>query len=87
MYLRYIYKLHDLHFPAENFTEAGFTLKLYADQLSWSDEPLTGDPQCPSGATESQRKQQLYLKIIDYFDKGKVKKSCCKINLLIFTAS
>lgn len=71
MYLRYIYKLHDLHVSADNFTEAGFTLKLYADQLSWTDEPvLQGDP-VPS-LYQWQRKEQLYREIIQYFDKGKV---------------
>lgn len=71
MYLRYIYKLHDLHFPAENYTEAGFTMKLYADQLTWSNAPLIGDPHF-NNMSECQRKQQLYLQIINYFDKGKV---------------
>ncbi|XP_026677811.1 dedicator of cytokinesis protein 3 [Diaphorina citri] len=73
MYLRYIYKLHDLHRPADNFTEAGFTLKLYADSLSWtSSAPLINDPMCqPNGAPEWYRKEQLYYEIISYFDKGK----------------
>lgn len=75
MYLRYIYKLHDLHYPAENFTEAGFTLKLYADQLSWNNTPLTGDPDCSNQTvSECTRKQQLYYQIINYFDKGKVRR-------------
>ncbi|XP_050437512.1 dedicator of cytokinesis protein 3 isoform X2 [Adelges cooleyi] len=70
MYLRYIYKLHDLHVSADNFTEAGFTLKLYADQLSWSDGPLLqGDPM--TSVCQWQRKEQLYHEIIQYFDKGK----------------
>ncbi|XP_052125383.1 dedicator of cytokinesis protein 4 isoform X2 [Frankliniella occidentalis] len=70
MYLRYIYKLHDLHFPAENFTEAGFTMKLYADQLTWNSTPLSGDPH-HNNMSECQRKQHLYMQIINYFDKGK----------------
>ncbi|XP_015379000.1 PREDICTED: dedicator of cytokinesis protein 3 [Diuraphis noxia] len=70
MYLRYIYKLHDLHVSADNFTEAGFTLKLYADQLTWSDGPvLQGDP--ATSICQWQRKEQLYHEIIQYFDKGK----------------
>lgn len=40
MYLRYIHKLHDLHLSAENFLEAGFTMKLYADMLQWSTRHL-----------------------------------------------
>ena len=43
MYLRYIYKLHDLHIPAGSYTEAAFTLKLHADDLAWSNRPLHAD--------------------------------------------
>lgn len=70
MYLRYIYKLHDLHLAAENYTEAGFTMKLYADQLGWGSTVLPPDhahPQQP----EWQRKELLYHKIIHYLDRGK----------------
>ncbi|TMW44459.1 hypothetical protein DOY81_010458 [Sarcophaga bullata] len=48
MYLRYIYKLHALHLQAENYTEAGFTLKLYANMLSWG-ESITCAPNDPIG--------------------------------------
>ncbi|XP_012288369.1 dedicator of cytokinesis protein 3 [Orussus abietinus] len=70
MYLRYIYKLHDLHLAAENYTEAGFTMKLYADQLGWGSTILPPDhthPQQP----EWQRKELLYHQIVHYFDRGK----------------
>ncbi|XP_016844337.1 dedicator of cytokinesis protein 3 isoform X2 [Nasonia vitripennis] len=70
MYLRYIYKLHDLHLAAENYTEAGFTMKLYADQLGWSSTLLAADHNHPQ-QPEWQRKELLYLKIIHYFDRGK----------------
>ena len=58
MYLRYVYKLHDLHIPLNvnnssnngnslsthiNYTEAGFTLKLHADLLEWSNRTLHSD--------------------------------------------
>lgn len=71
MYLRYIYKLHDLHLSAENFTEAAFTMKLYADQLTWSNNQIVSDPNYPNH-TECQVKELLYRQIINYFDKGKV---------------
>lgn len=71
MYLRYIYKLHALHVSADNYTEAGFTLKLYADSLSWNNAPLISDPLAQPGQTEWQRKEELYHQIIRYFDKGK----------------
>lgn len=72
MYLRYIYKLHDLHFSAENYTEAGFTMKLHADQLSWTNHTPVSDLN-NANLTESQLKEKLYLQMIHYFDKGKVK--------------
>lgn len=71
MYIRYIYKLHDLHVPAGNYTEAAFTLQLHANQLSWTQRMLHADHLYPA-QTETQRKELIYKKIIDYFDKGKV---------------
>ncbi|XP_050737688.1 dedicator of cytokinesis protein 3-like isoform X3 [Eriocheir sinensis] len=70
MYIRYIYKLHDLHVPAGNFTEAAFTLQLHANQLSWTQRMLHADHLYPA-QTETQRKELIYMKIIEYFDKGK----------------
>jgi len=72
MYIRYIYKLHDLHVPAGNFTEAAFTLQLHANQLSWTQRMLHADHLYPAH-TETQRKELIYMKIIDNFDKGKVR--------------
>ena len=43
MFLRYVYKLHDLHLPAENFVEAAFTLKMHADLLGWTNRSLHAD--------------------------------------------
>lgn len=62
-YNRYIYKLHDLHLQAENYTEAGFTLKLYADMLSWDKEALTFAQNDIIGQPEWQRKENLYHEV------------------------
>ncbi|CAN8017065.1 unnamed protein product [Ixodes persulcatus] len=70
MYVRYVYKLCDLHLPAENFTEAAFTLKLHADLLSWSGDPLPADEKHRE-QPQWQRKEALYLRILKYFDEGK----------------
>lgn len=43
MYLRYIYKLHDLHLSADYYTEAALTLQLHASQLGWSSSQLPSD--------------------------------------------
>ncbi|XP_070558084.1 dedicator of cytokinesis protein 3-like isoform X2 [Ptychodera flava] len=69
MYKRYIYKLHDLHVPEKNYTEAAFTLRTLAHSLQWSNKPLREDEEFPR-QTEWQRKEALYQKIIDLFDKG-----------------
>lgn len=60
-----------MHLQAENYAEAGFTLKLYADMLSWDREQLTFSPHDQHGQPEWQRKEQLYHEIVKYFDKGK----------------
>ncbi|XP_031345086.1 dedicator of cytokinesis protein 3 isoform X3 [Photinus pyralis] len=70
MYLRYIYKLHDLHMSADNFTEAGFTMMLYADQLSWTSNTLVVDSNY-AGYRECEVKEKLYHLIISHFDRGK----------------
>uniref|UniRef100_A0A182NGG6 DOCKER domain-containing protein n=1 Tax=Anopheles dirus TaxID=7168 RepID=A0A182NGG6_9DIPT len=68
MYVRYIYKLLDLHLGAENYVEAGLTLKLYADMLSWDSENISDE--C-NGPREWEQKEKIYKNIISYFDKGK----------------
>ena len=70
MYLRYIYKLHSLHLSAENYTEAALTLQLHASQLKWSMAMLPAEGDHPT-QPEWQRKEQLYMKSIAYFDRGK----------------
>ena len=72
MYIRYIYKLRDLHLASNNFTEAGFTLLLHANLLDWRNTPLPADHSFP-GQLEWQRKEMLYQTIINYFDTGKVR--------------
>ena len=76
MYIRYLYKLRGLHVAANNFIEAGFTLKLHADQLQWSDDPLPAvlRPNSSLGPMDTHRamKEALYNNIIDYFDRGNV---------------
>lgn len=55
--------MHDLHLQAENYTEAGFTLKLYANMLSWG-ESITCAPNDTVGQPEWQRKEQLYHEVV-----------------------
>ncbi|XP_066913124.1 dedicator of cytokinesis protein 3-like [Clytia hemisphaerica] len=70
MYIKCIHELADLHVTCDNFTEAGCTLKLHAALLDWVDNELPKFLDYPS-QLEWQRKEKLYLQIIEYFDKGK----------------
>ena len=80
MYIRYIYKLHDLHRACKNYTEAGFTLLLHADTLQWDHHELHADFGFPA-QYEWQRKEQLYKTIIDYFNTGKVSHELCPVEM------
>ncbi|XP_045534421.1 dedicator of cytokinesis protein 3 [Papilio machaon] len=70
MYLRYVYKLHDLHIASDNFVEAGCTLLLYAETLSWDSDQIGVDPEHPE-VPEWKRKEALYNQVLEYFDRGK----------------
>ncbi|XP_063077106.1 dedicator of cytokinesis protein 1-like [Engraulis encrasicolus] len=75
MYIRYLYKLCDLHKECDNYTEAAYTLLLHAKLLKWSEDPcaahLTQRDGCQA-STQCQLKDHLYQEIINYFDKGKM---------------
>ncbi|XP_061187697.1 dedicator of cytokinesis protein 3-like isoform X2 [Saccostrea echinata] len=71
MYIRYIKKLYDLHLTAQNYVEAGLTLKLYAQLLQWRDTMRKEELDYPN-QPEWERKERVYLQIMDCFDKGKV---------------
>lgn len=72
MYMRYIYKLHDLHLSAENFTEAGFTLLLHAEKITWTSENVPPMDGLYPAQPQVERKEDIYLKVLKYFDQGKV---------------
>ncbi|XP_052098499.1 dedicator of cytokinesis protein 1-like isoform X2 [Mytilus californianus] len=75
MYIRYLYKLCDLHLECENYTEAAYTIMLHVNLLQWSDEPLPPMLQCNwhlEAQTQRQLKEMLYYDIVGYFDKGKM---------------
>ncbi|XP_062488155.1 dedicator of cytokinesis protein 2-like isoform X2 [Pezoporus occidentalis] len=75
MYIRYLYKLRDLHVSYENYTEGAYTLLLHARLLKWSDEASTAPVQGAHGPalrTQRQLKEALYNQIIRYFDQGKM---------------
>uniref|UniRef100_A0A8C4UYB4 Dedicator of cytokinesis protein 2 n=1 Tax=Falco tinnunculus TaxID=100819 RepID=A0A8C4UYB4_FALTI len=71
MYIRYLYKLKDLHVSYENYTEGAYTLLLHARLLKANTAPMQG-LHSPSLHTQRQLKEALYNQIIDYFDQGKM---------------
>lgn len=76
LYLRYVYKLSELHLACDNYTEAGYTLRQHADLLRWSPDPLSNALRSPHYTTidrHDELKEKLYEEIIGFFDKGKVR--------------
>ncbi|XP_019739690.1 dedicator of cytokinesis 2 isoform X1 [Hippocampus comes] len=71
MYIRYLYKLRDLHLEGENYTEAAYTLLLHSRLLKWSDD-LCSHFEFRGSQTQRQLKETLSDTIIDYFDMGKM---------------
>jgi hypothetical protein len=74
MYVRYVYKLYNIHIACGNHTEAALTLQLHAELLDWTDDAL---PPSLSDSHMEQRlkwqgKEAIYLRIIEEFDRGKV---------------
>uniref|UniRef100_A0A8C9W3C5 Dedicator of cytokinesis 5 n=1 Tax=Scleropages formosus TaxID=113540 RepID=A0A8C9W3C5_SCLFO len=75
IYIRYLYKLRDLHLHCENYTEAAYTLLLHAELLEWSDKPCAPHliPRDGlQGWTQQELKEKLFQEIICYLDKGKM---------------
>ncbi|RXN28358.1 dedicator of cytokinesis 2 [Labeo rohita] len=72
MYIRYLYKLRDLHLDGENYTEAAYTLLLHSKLLKWSEEQCTLQLDYQTPQSQRQLKETLYDTIISYFDKGKM---------------
>ncbi|XP_043103667.1 dedicator of cytokinesis protein 5 [Puntigrus tetrazona] len=75
IYIRYLYKLRDLHLDCENYTEAAYTLLLHAELLEWSDKPCAPHliPWDGSqGLTQQELKERLFQEIMCNLDKGKM---------------
>ncbi|POI34843.1 hypothetical protein CIB84_001403, partial [Bambusicola thoracicus] len=85
IYIRYLYKLRDLHTDCENFTEAAYTLLLHAELLQWSEKPCVPHLlQRDSYYVYSQQelKEKLYQEIISFFDRGKKKRATFYENIM-----
>ncbi|CAG7727806.1 unnamed protein product [Allacma fusca] len=75
LYLRYLYKLHDLHILSHNYTEAAFTLKLHSRQLDWVEDEIPIYLQSMRHSlmeTQCELKEALYNDIIKHLVKSKM---------------
>uniref|UniRef100_UPI00398F7855 dedicator of cytokinesis protein 5 isoform X1 n=2 Tax=Pristiophorus japonicus TaxID=55135 RepID=UPI00398F7855 len=83
IYIRYLYKLRDLHRDCENYTEAAYTLLLHAELLQWSDQCCASHlihREDYRALTNRELKEKLYQEIIHYCDKGKMWESAIKLS-------
>ncbi|XP_063896326.1 dedicator of cytokinesis protein 1 isoform X4 [Helicoverpa armigera] len=76
MYIRYVHKLARMHFAAQQWAEAGLSLRLHAKLLQWSHDPLPPRLRHPnmehdSHTTHRELKEYLYLVIADYLNRGR----------------
>lgn len=82
LYLRYLYKLVQLHKECENYIEAAHSLMLHARLLSWSNKAISSALRSDSYLnclTHRELKEKLYLEIIYYFDKGQLWEDCNRL--------
>ncbi|XP_051896734.1 dedicator of cytokinesis protein 5 isoform X1 [Pristis pectinata] len=83
IYIRYLYKLRDLHRDCENYTEAAYTLLLHAELLQWSDQPCAAHlihREDYQALTNRELKEKLYQEIIHYCDRGKMWESAIRLS-------
>lgn len=84
LYLRYLYKLHDLHIISRNYTEAGYTLKLHSRQLEWTEDEVPvylRSLHYPHLSTQVELKEALYKDIINYFDHESAESWECALDV------
>ena len=70
-YVKYIHQLSYQHKKANRFIEAGLTLLLHAQLLSFSSHSILKPFMKLPQAKEFERKEKLYYKAVAFFDRGK----------------
>src|SRR5690554_4145381 len=73
MFIRYVHQLVHVQFQSNNLIEAALSLKLHADLYTWDVHekvPALEDPAFPE-QTAFERREQLFLEMITYFEYGK----------------
>ncbi|XP_053619382.1 dedicator of cytokinesis protein 1 isoform X3 [Plodia interpunctella] len=75
MYIRYVHKLARMHHDAQQWAEAGLSLRLHAKLLQWTHEPLPPRLRHPTlesqHSTQRELKEFLYLEIAELLNRGR----------------
>ncbi|CAG9794914.1 unnamed protein product, partial [Diatraea saccharalis] len=77
MYIRYVHKLANMHLVAQQWAEAGLSLRLHAKLLQWTTDPLPPRLRHPSPdaqdrhSTHRDLKEYLYLEIAELLNRGR----------------
>ncbi|XP_060806900.1 dedicator of cytokinesis protein 1 [Amyelois transitella] len=75
MYIRYVHKLAKMHHDAQQWAEAGLSLRLHAKLLLWTHEPLPPRLRHPTlelqHSTQRELKEFLYLEIAELLNRGR----------------
>ncbi|KAH8549128.1 hypothetical protein BGW37DRAFT_121469 [Umbelopsis sp. PMI_123] len=78
IYIKYVHQLVHLQLESNNFIEAALTLRLHADLFEWdpySELPAISELNFPM-QTAFARKEKIYLKMLDYLERGKAWEIC-----------
>ena len=70
-YIAYIHELSKQHYDANRFVEAGLTLLLHGNLLNPSSSNILPQQLKYPEQSELKRKEKIYMKAINHFDKGK----------------
>ncbi|RVE51536.1 hypothetical protein evm_003806 [Chilo suppressalis] len=77
MYIRYVHKLANMHLSAQQWAEAGLSLRLHAKLLKWAAIPLPPRLRHPAPdaqdrhSTHRELKENLYLEIAELLNRGR----------------
>lgn len=82
IFVRYVHRLVDFHLASNQFTEAGLTLKLHADLYSFN--PASVALAIPdlnfAEQSEFNRKELLYLRILELLSRGQAYETAIAIS-------
>ncbi|CAG0888016.1 unnamed protein product, partial [Darwinula stevensoni] len=82
MYIKYLYKLYNLHIKHGKDAEAAFTLLLHSNLLSWKSDTLTmslTSPHMPHISSQAKLKEDILKEAIKHFDSAMLWEEALKV--------